>query len=345
MKQPLHPLTWALWLLAGLVLLSSTRNPLYLGLILSWLAVVSGTARWSGLVAQPQQLFTPLRFGLVVIPLAALINALNVHIGGTVLWVVPRSLPLIGGPITLEAVVYGALNGVVLVGIYALFALVNQVLSVRAVVGLIPRAYHPLAIVVTIALTFAPLTVRQLQAIREAQAIRGHRMRGLRDWLPLFLPLLLSGLERALQLAEALTARGFASAQAQATNLPLRAGLILGLAAVVGGLWLQLVRPGSFLGAPVTGLGATLVLGGLWWIGRRQPHTVYRPAPWRGQDWLVAGAAFGAVGLFLLPTLDRTTLFYYPYPLLSLPGFSLVHGSATWGLLVPAFVLLKERVR
>ena len=31
-------------------------------------------------------------------------------------------------------------------------------------------------------------------------------MRGLRDWLPLLMPLLIGGLERALQLAEAMTA-------------------------------------------------------------------------------------------------------------------------------------------
>ena len=171
MKQPLHPLTWALWLLAGFVILSTTRNPIYLGLTLCWIAVISLVVRWVGLSANTPRLLSPLRFGLVIIPLTALINALNMHIGTTVLVVIPSSLPLIGGPITLEAVVYGFLNGVVLTGIYATFALVNQVLSVRAIIGLIPQAYYPLAIVVTIALTFAPLTVRQLQAIREAQAI------------------------------------------------------------------------------------------------------------------------------------------------------------------------------
>ena len=34
--------------------------------------------------------------------------------------------------------------------------------------------------------------------IREAQAVRGHRVQGIRDWLPIVVPLLVSGLERAM---------------------------------------------------------------------------------------------------------------------------------------------------
>jgi energy-coupling factor transport system permease protein len=196
--------------------------------------------------------------------------------------------------------------------------------------------------VLTIALTFAPLTVRQLQAIREAQAIRGHRMRGIHDWLPLFLPLLLSGLERALQLAEAMTARGFASYQ-QAITIPLRLGLLTGLVSVVVGLWLRLIRPSASLGGLLTVIGVAILVGGLWLIGRRQPRTIYRPKPFQDQDWLVSAAALSSLLLFLLPLFDRALLFYYPYPTLTLPGFSLLHGMATWGLLGPAFVLLRRR--
>ncbi len=344
MKNPLHPLTWALWLLADLVILSMTRNPIYLGLTLCWIAVISVAIHWAGIAVNPQRLLAPFRFGLVVVPLAALINALNVHIGVTVLFVLPRALPLIGGPITLEALVYGLLNGLILTCIYTAFALVNQVLSVRAMVGLIPRAYYPLAIVVTIALTFAPLTLRQLQAIREAQAIRGHRMQGIRDWLPLFLPLLLSGLERSLQLAEAMTARGFASTQAQSQHRVARLGLVLGLASIVAGLWLHLVGPSASAGSLLTFSGIASVVGGLWWIGRGQARTVYRPTPFQRQDWLVATAALCPVLLFLLPLFDRTSLFYYPYPTLSLPEFNLIYGMATWGLLGPAFLPLRRSI-
>lgn len=345
MTQPLHPRSWALWLLAGLVLLSTTRNPIYLVLILTWISVVGGIVHWSGLANQRSPLLSPLRFGLFVIPITMLVNALNVPIGATVVWTLPPAIPLVGGPITLEALVYGALNGVVLTGIYGLVVLVNQLLTVRAIVGLAPRAYHPLAVVMTIALSFAPLTVRQIQNIREAQAVRGQRMQGLRDWLPLFLPLLLSGLERALQLAEAMTARGFASHARQVNPRFVRMGLMLGLLAMVGGLALQLARPSTGGAGWLIAAGLGLLLAGLWWIGRRQPQTIYRPAPFRRQDWLVSGTALGAVAIFLLPWLDRASLFYYPYPRLGLPGFDPLYGLATWGLLTPAFVLLWKQLR
>ena len=47
------------------------------------------------------------------------------------------------------------------------------------------------------AITYVPETARHFQRIREAQAIRGHRLRGLRDWRPIVIPLLVGGLERA----------------------------------------------------------------------------------------------------------------------------------------------------
>ena len=56
---------------------------------------------------------------------------------------------------------------------------------------------------------------------------------------------------------------------------------------------------------------------------------------------MIAGALLAA-GAFLVPWpgLDRSSIFYYPYPRLTAPTFSLILGLATWGLLVPAPVLM-----
>src|SRR4030065_1354430 len=91
------------------------------------------------------------------------------------------------------------------------FMLLNLALPVRDLLRLIRRAFFPVAVVTSIAVTYLPTTLRQFQQIREAQAVRGHQVRSLRDWLPLLMPLLVGGLEHAMQLAEAMTARGFAS--------------------------------------------------------------------------------------------------------------------------------------
>ena len=342
----LHALAWLGWLSAGMVVLIVTRNPIYLVLALLWIGVVSGTVTKAGMavttVAPP---FSVWRVGLFVIPFAALFNALFVHVGTTVLFTLPDAWPIIGGPLTAEALVYGALNGLALVGLLAAFTVFNRVVPVRALIQLIPRAYFSVAVTVAIAVTFVPSTLRQAEQIREAQAIRGRALTGVRSWLPLFLSLLSNGLERALQLAEAMVARGFASSAQSVYDWRTQIMLMVGLSAFLAGWLLRLMAGMPQIGGLLVVSGLLLFIAAVWIGGRRRPHTTYRPAPWRGQDWLVTGAAAITVAIFLLPLpeIDRSTLAYSPYPTLSMPGFSLALGMATWGLLGPALVLLKSR--
>ena len=363
--NPLHAGAWALWLLAVIAALAGTRNPIYLGLLLAWIAVVWWTAKSvAGIMNSERAVpLSPLRFGVFVVSVSAVFNASMIQSGDHVLFSLPDGLPLIGGPFTLEAMVYGALNGLVLTGLYAAFLLVNRVLPVRDMVRLVPRAYHSVAIVVSIAVTFVPTTLRQFQQIREAQAVRGHRVRGLRGWLPLLIPLLTGGMERALQLAEAMMSRGYsstgsrgyggmgargaASTERSAGGVWTRAGLAAGLALFTGGLLVRLAWGYGVAGGLLAGVGAVLVVASVWRAGRSVPHTVYRPAPWRSVDWLVVAGASVTAGVFLLPLpgLDRSSLFYYPYPSLEIPEFSLWIGMSTWGLLAPAVVLMAVGMR
>jgi energy-coupling factor transport system permease protein len=332
----LHPTAWLGWLVAVLVALSATRNPLHLVLILLCIAVVNvalGGRREAFYIP-----VSPLRFALYVLPLSALFNALTAHFGDTVLFRLPQGWPVVGGIVTLEALVFGAVNGLVLSGILAAFTTLNQALPVSALIRLIPRAFYPVAVVVSIGVTLVPVTMRQFQQIREAQAVRGHRVRGLRDWLPLFMPLLIGGLERALQLAEAMTARGFASTAEGGQGTLSRTAIVAGLAAVLSGWLLRLVWGVEALGLGFMLTGAGLIVGALWTVGRRVSRTTYRPKPWTWRDGAVVLGAAVALAAFALPGLDRTALLYYPYPALSPPGFDLLIGLATLGLLGPALV-------
>ena len=213
-RRPFHPLAWTAWIAAIVVILTLTRNPLYLALVIGVTAIVG----WrTAAVTEGEQvvLLSPLRFGLVVVTTAALFNMAMVHVGTTVIFTLPAWIPLLGGAWTLEALVYGALNGLALAGLFAAFTVINRVVPVRALLRLTPRAFYPVAVVVSIAVTFVPTTLQQIQQIREAQAVRGHRLRGVRSWLPLIVPLLESGVERSMQLAEAMVAgRAVASAVA-----------------------------------------------------------------------------------------------------------------------------------
>ncbi len=338
----IQPLAWVGWLAAVLATLSAGRNPLHLVLVLLCIAVVEAATPSVDRRATP---ITPLRFALTVTAMSAILNALSVRYGDTVLLRLPNWLPLLGGAITLEALVFGTLSGLTLAGLFVAFMVAQRSLPTSALVGLIPRAFYPLAVVAAIAITFVPTTLRQARQIREAQAIRGHRLQRLRDWLPLLLPLLVGGLERAFQLAEAMAARGFASAEPPQHAIALRASMVAGLAALLAG-WLLLLTWGQARAGQLLMLcGGGLLVGTLWLVGRHAPRTRYRRTPWAAGDTAVLiGAAVAIIAFTVpLPGIDRAVLAYYPYPLLHLPRFDPVLGFATLGLTWPAAVLHSGR--
>jgi energy-coupling factor transport system permease protein len=333
MKQPW---AWISWLIATIVILSITRNPLYLVLILMCIIFVGLNLRQAGLeIPRP---FSMWKLAVWIILLATIFNALTSHYGEMVLFTIPGKLPLISGRVTVEAIVYGATNGLVLTGMLASFTVLNLALPVSDLISLIPRAFFPVAVVTSIAVTYLPTTLRQFQQIREAQAIRGHQMRTLRDWLPLWMPLLVGGLEHAMQLAEAMTARGFASTRLvrRGWDIYPRLCMVLGLVLLAIG-WLAQLGGAGVWGSVLILSGALMIIGGLWFLGRRSPRTTYHRSRWTWQDWLTIIIAVGVTIICVLPLggLERQTLYYEPYPSLTLPPFSPLLGVAMLGLLIP----------
>ncbi len=325
---------WLLWALTVLVAASSARNPLY-GLLLLLAATVVGVACAPANGRRP--FLAPLRFAAVAVPFSALFNGLTAHLGEHVLFRLPAWLPLLGGPLTLEGLAYGATSGLALAAIFGGFAALNRVTPVHELVRLAPRAFHEAGVVLSIALTFVPQTARSLTRIRQAQAVRGHRWRGLRDGLPILVPLLVSGLERSMGLAEAMVARGYGSVADRPQPLRLRALLALGLLALLGGWLAWLFWPsgnGIALGAMT--LGGGLIGTVLWLAGRAVPRTSYRLRRWTVRDTVgVLGCAL-TLAVVLLPLPGRGTLVYSPYPRLTPPGFDPLVGLGLLGLALPA---------
>ena len=345
-ERGLHPLTWLTWLSAALVVVMSTRNPLYLIEVLLIAGIVSV---WTNAGERSREVWRPTpRFAMFVILIGALINALSSHFGATALFSLPEGLPLIGGPVTLEAVVYGAIAGLALLVMLVLFAVFNQSLSAHQLVRLAPRAFHGAGVTLSIALTYVPATRRSLNQIREAQAVRGHQLRSWRDWLPLWMPLLVSGLERAFQLAEAMVARGFGAASDRPASPWLRAGLIGGLIVLLAGEVLSAFLPNArALSDPLLIAGVAAFAIFIWLAGRAVPYTPYRSHPWRMGDALVVAGAVLSFAAIVWPGLGatcgeilgcRATVAFTPYPTLTLPGFDPLVGLALLGLLLPAWV-------
>ena len=342
----LHPGAWLAWAGAAGVGALLIRNPLYLTL--------SGLAVGVVWAAQRQADQTALLSGrglarlvATVLAFSTALNMLFSHSGRTVLFHLPSGLPYIGGPVTLEAGVYGLTTGLAIVTLLIVFIVVNAAVEPAEMLRYLPGFLYSAGLVATIALTFAPQTRRALVEIHEAQQVRGHRPRGLRDLPPLVVPLITTGLENALGLAEAMTARGFGQTALQPAHaLRLRVGLALASL----GLFLGLMAYGfrTALGPFALGLvsisGAALV-GLLWWGGQGARRSRYRQHPWHRTDTFVAGAS--AIFLAVLAVLYRVApaqLAYDPYPRALPPPFAPLVGIAIVLLTAP-IVKAKDRRR
>lgn len=333
----IHTYAWILWLISGLVMITTTRNPLIILLVVLILLVfqirISENAT--------RILKTSIQFSLSVLTLSTIFNMVISRFGETILLRLPENLPLLGGNFTLEAVVYGLTNGLILIGIFSLFMILNQVVSVHSLVRLIPQAFHPVAVVTTIALTFIPASQKQFQAIREAQAIRGQQLKKLKDWLPLIIPLLIGGLERAMQIAEAMTARGFSAQVEQKTSILEKILLPFGLLMIVVGWVLELSSSSLFSGWWLIASGLVMLLGLFFLGGRKVKKTVYAEEPWTSSSTVISVIGLLIILVFLLPLPGNELLKYDPYPTFGLPGFPILQGLATLVLIVP-LLFIKE---
>ncbi len=341
-----HPVRWFVWIAIASVATMLTRNPLYqvilfgIGLLLiDSLRAMQFPEQSGDGIRESGLPFSPLRFALFAVPAGALFNGLTSPFGDTIIARLPTSIPYLGGPITAEAVAYGAINGLILATLFAVFAVLNLAVPVRDLIGYLPRAFYPVAVVSAIAVTFVPSIKRQFVQVREAQAVRGHQMRGLHDWFPLFMPVLVGGLERAMQMAETMTARGFAARDRDeaARAAPITQLMsVLGMALVLAGGVLRLI-PGWTIGSPFLLFGGMGLMGSaIWYAGRSVRFTRYHRPQWTRFDTVTVVAAGAALVPLLLWPISRD---YNPYPLLSWPQFDVRIGATLLGLMVPVFLL------
>jgi hypothetical protein len=75
-------------------------------------------------------------------------------------------------------------------------------------------------------------------------------------------------------------------------------------------------------------------------VGRRTPHTTYRREVWQRSDTFIVLVTLIPLGLFVLPGIDRASLYYYPYPQLILPDLDLSWLLGIVCLLAPVPIML-----
>lgn len=303
--RELHPGAWWVWALALAGVAAQTTNPVVGLLLVSVTGVVyaarAGDTPWAA--AYPMFL----RLGLVVlvIHVLVLIVLAGDRQGSTVLFTLP-GIPLpegsgvrLGGDVTAEAVVGAVLVALQILAILCCLGAANALGSARRLLGYLPAALYEVGIALTIALTVAPQLADDARRIREASRLRGGDRGRLHRLTRTAMPLLEGALERSVDLAAAMDARGYG--RATATD-PVRrrvtsALVLLGLLGVCLGLYGALGgTSNTWFGVPTLIGGVVLAVVGLAVAGRRSGRTRYRTDPWGLPEWVVVGAGGLALG-------------------------------------------------
>jgi energy-coupling factor transport system permease protein len=321
--QPLHPIAWWCWAGALAVAASRTTNVLLLGLIVAvcaWtVAARRGNSPWA------RSFGALLRLGVFVIVIRVVVQLLfGDRTPGTTLFRLPE-VPLpswaagvtIGGPVTVQALLGAGCQGLRLAAILACFGAANSLASSFRLLRCVPAGLYEVAVAVTVAITFTPQVVLSIARVRDARRLRGRATSGLRGWHGLAVPVLESALERSVELAASMDARGFgrrvtSSGRRRVTAVATLGGLVgLGI-----GLFEVLDSGGaSGIGLAVVGLGGALVIAGLV-AGSHGSRSRYRPDRWRSAESLVVLTGLAAAaGMVLTGHTDPNALTQPLYPL------------------------------
>ena len=116
---------------------------------------------------------------------------------------------IFGGDSSIWAdVLAGANDGLRLAAIILSVAVANAMANPRRLLKHMPGALYEIAAAISVALNLVPELISSLQRVRKSSMIRG-RSKGLRALKSIVIPVLEDSLERSMQLAASMSARGF----------------------------------------------------------------------------------------------------------------------------------------
>lgn len=234
-----HPGTWIVWSTCAGLCAFVTTDPVYLLLLWAVAWFVYTAHRVADPAAASFRLF-------LVAGLATL---------------VVRTSLVVFGTIDLSSTAYAALEGLRLATILVIFGTFNAVTDPFGVVRLAPRRFHEPALAAALALSISPRVVASVRRVREAQRLRGIHVGAVRSLPALAVPVLETGMEEALTLAESMDARGHGrgtrsryrpqtwAAAAIAVALAAAAAVLMFAWAAFGG-WAELHPPTAPIGWP-----------------------------------------------------------------------------------------------
>lgn len=182
----IHPLAWLAWTMGGGLVALSTTNPFYLVPLFAAAWVVHAAHRHPGPGVRAFRVFVV--FGMLT--------------------VVTRTALVLLGPVNRGTIVAAALEGARLAVMLAIYGTFNSVADPWRLLRLAPRRFHEPALAAVLALSIAPRTIEAAARVREAQRLRGIHVYRWRSLPALAVPVLATGMEEAVSLAESMDSRG-----------------------------------------------------------------------------------------------------------------------------------------
>jgi energy-coupling factor transport system permease protein len=341
-----HAVTWLTWAVAAAATVQLAPSPVYVALVIG----VAGVVVQAYAVDGPLGRVFPTLVGVAVFfaCLRVVLTVATTHGGTDVLFSTPEfTLPrllggfTVGGTVETSVLAIAAAEAFAVVGVIAVFGAFNAVVSHHELVQSAPRAFHELGLVVVVALAFVPSTVRAIGAVREADRARtGGRVVRRGRLVRLVVPILESGLERAVSLAESMDARGFARGQASERE-QLSAWCGLGALVLLGGGFVALVGGASGLAALLAVAGAGALVGAVVLSSTASSRVRYRRRRLTLADVAVAALSVAAPALLWTLSLagDDSLTWTTTLPL-RWPSFHLLPAVAILFLLAPVAVPL-----
>lgn len=272
LRDGIDPRTTLAYLGTALVLTFTLGNPLQVAALTTavWLVVVG--------VLEPAEYRAYLLYGALTAAFVMVLNPIVSRAGTTVVWSGPV-LPVIGRfSISAEAMVFGVAMGLRLLAVVGLFALYANLVDPDALYRLVAPYSLGSALVMALSIRLFPASVRDSERIGDAMRSRGAPLdtgtplARTRARIPVAEALMMTSLDRAMGLAEALESRGHGRPGRTILPQPAlspRDRALLACVAVLAlaGAWLAWASRGfayyPALGDPLDGGGAigALVLG------------------------------------------------------------------------------------
>lgn len=200
--ERLHPIAAFCYFMWMLLIAMLTMHPVVV--LICFLSSVT----FCGILIGLRKLLASLVYSIPMILIIALTNPLFVHKGETVLFF------LNDNPVTLEAIIYGAVAALMLMSVFYLCKCYSEIMTSDKFIYLFGRMIPKLSLVLSMTLAFIPKMKRKWKEIDEAQKALGiyateSYIDKIRSKMRVLSILLTNSLENSVDTADSMRARGY----------------------------------------------------------------------------------------------------------------------------------------